>query len=289
MTAAERGLVLLCCALGDQAARPLTMAQFRELSSRVQTAQRQGAPDDQVDEALLERLGYSGEMAQRMVYLLSREARLETYLEEALEVGCYPVTRISPSYPQVLIQKRGASRPPVFFCAGNERLLKGPFLSVAGARRAGEAALEFAGQLGRLAARTGRILVTGGAAGVDWAAADACLRAGGSTVAMIPDALFDRAHLAGEHHLLCSEGGYDLSFTTPRAMMRNSYIHQMGEQTVVVQAAFGKGGTWHGAVENLCRRWSPLYVFDDGSAAAQALVQQGAVPIRDVMALDHDA
>ena len=52
-----------------------------------------------------------------MVYLLSREARLETYLEEALEVGCYPVTRISPSYPQVLIQKLG--RVPsagVFLC-----------------------------------------------------------------------------------------------------------------------------------------------------------------------------
>ena len=98
-----------------------------------------------------------------------------------------------------------------------------------------------------------------------------------------------RAHLAGERHLLCSEGGYDMPFTTPRAMMRNSYIHQMGEQTVVVQAALGKGGTWHGAVENLRRRWSPLYVFDDGSNAAQALVQQGAVPIRDVMALDHDA
>ena len=29
----------------------------------MQTADRQGAPDDQVDEALLERLGYSGEMA----------------------------------------------------------------------------------------------------------------------------------------------------------------------------------------------------------------------------------
>lgn len=289
MTAAERGLVLLCCTLGDRAAKPLTMAQFRELSSRVQTAERQGAPDDPVDETLLERLGYSGEMARRIVYLLNRETMLETYLEDALEVGCYPVTRISPSYPQTLIHKRGASRPPVFFCVGNDRLLQGPFLSVAGARRAGEAALEFAGRLGQLAARTGRVLVTGGADGVDWAAADACLRAGGSTVAMIPDALLDRAHLAGEHHLLCSEGGYDLPFTTPRAMMRNSYIHQMGEQTVVVQAAFGKGGTWHGAVENLRRRWSPLYVFDDGSAAAQALVQQGAVPIRDVMALDHDA
>ena len=29
MTAAERGLVLLCCALGDRDAKPLTMAQFR--------------------------------------------------------------------------------------------------------------------------------------------------------------------------------------------------------------------------------------------------------------------
>lgn len=289
MTAAERGLVLLCCTLDDPAANPLTMAQFRELSSRVQSAGRQGAADDSVEESLLRSLGYSEEMAARIVYLLSRESLLEEYLEEAREVGCYAVTRISPDYPQVLIHKRGASRPPVFFCAGNVKLLEGPFLSVAGARAATPASLEFARQVGALAARTGRVLVTGGAAGIDWAAAEACLRAGGSTVAMLPDSLFDRAHLAGERHLLCSEGGYDLPFTTPRAMMRNSYIHQMGEKTVVVQAAFGKGGTWHGAVENLRRRWSPLYVYDDGSDAARALVQQGAVPIGDVMALADDA
>ena len=285
MTAAERGVVLLCCPLGDKKAKPLTMAQFRELGQRVRAAGRQGNPDDAVGPELLRRLGYSEAMTERIVYLLSRQAWMDEYLEDAFEIGVYAVTRISPDYPRVLIRKRGASRPPVFFCAGNEQLFQGPLLSVAGARDASPRSLAFARQVGIFAAQTGRTIVTGGAAGVDWAAAEGCLQEGGSAVAMIADSLFDRCHLGTRNHLLCSEGGYEMHFTTARAMMRNGYIHQMGDYTVVIQAKLGQGGTWHGAVENLRKHWSPVYIFDDGSPAVHALVAQGATPIRSVMEL----
>ena len=38
LTNLERGMILLCCDLGDPDAAPLTTAQFRELSRRVLAA-----------------------------------------------------------------------------------------------------------------------------------------------------------------------------------------------------------------------------------------------------------
>ena len=38
--------------------------------------------------------------------------------------------------------------------------------------------------------------------------------------------------------------------------------------------------------ENLRRGWSPVFVSDDGSEGAQALIARGAVPVRTLSGLD---
>ena len=280
MTAAERGLLLLCCGLGQKNVYPLTMAQFRELSRRASAAGLgDGNADAAVTEADLLRLRYSPAMAERIVELLNREELLDRYLEEGRQLGLFPLTRVSAGYPEPLLRKKEASRPPLFFCAGDPTALKGPYVGLAGSRDASQAALDFAAQAGYLAAREGMTLVTGAAEGCDRAAMNACLQAGGRVVAFVPDDLRRRASLAGPRCLILSEGGYDLPFSTQRAMMRNGYIHMMGEITLIAQTGYRKGGTWNGALENLRRGWSRVYVHDDGSAGAAALVQQGAEPI----------
>ena len=280
VTAAERGLLLLCCGLGQRNVYPLTMAQFRELSRRAAgTGIGSRDPDAAVTEADLLRLHYSPAMAQRIVELLDREDLLQRYLAEGQRQGFFPLTRISPGYPEPLLQKKGVSRPPLFFCAGDAAALQGPYVGLAGSRDAGRAALDFAAQVGFQAAREGMTLVTGAAEGADRAAMNACLQAGGRAVAFVPDDLRRRAALAGKRCLLLSEGGYDLPFSTQRAMMRNGYIHMMGEITLIAQTGYRKGGTWNGALENLRRGWSRVYIFDDGSAGAAALIQQGAEPL----------
>lgn len=286
MTAAERGLLLLCCGLGQKNVYPLTMAQFRELSRRAAAAGMGGGnPDAAVTEGDLLRLGYSPAMAERIVELLNREDLLEEYLEAGCRSGFFPLTRISKGYPEPLLRKKGVSRPPLFFCAGDLSALRGPYVGLAGSRDAAPAALDFAARVGSLAAREGMTLVTGAAEGADRAAMNACLQAGGRVVAFVPDDLRRRASLAGPRCLVCSEGGYDLPFSTQRAMMRNAYIHMMGEKTLIAQTGYRKGGTWNGTLENLRRGWSRVYIFDDGSAGAAALVQQGAEPLSELHTL----
>ena len=68
-------------------------------------------------------------------------------------------------------------------------------------------------------------------------------------------------------------------------MMRNGYIHMMGDKTLIAQTGYRKGGTWNGALENLRRGWSRVYIFDDGSAGTAALVQQGAEPVAELHTL----
>jgi hypothetical protein len=83
---------------------------------------------------------------------------------------------------------------------------------------------------------------------------------------------------------ICSAGGYELPFSTPRALARNCLIHAMGEKTLVAQCAEGTGGTWSGSQWNLRRGMSELYVFDDGSAASAALQSCGAERLPDIPA-----
>ena len=132
-------------------------------------------------------------------------------------------------------------------------------------------------------ARLRRItLVSGGAAGADTAAQEACLAAGGRVICFVPDSLLD--HPARQNVLYCSAGGYELPFSTPRALARNCLIHAMGEKTLVAQCAEGTGGTWSGSQWNLRRGMSELYVFDDGSAASAVLQSCGAERLPDIPA-----
>lgn len=286
MTAAERGVLLLCCALGDQSVRPLTVARFRTLSLKAAAmGPGDGDPDRDVCAEDLLRLGLNPEEASRVEALLGREEQLQRYLDAGRQLDLYPVTRLSAAYPPQMVQKLGMSCPTAFFCAGNAALFSRPCVGLAGSRRIRPENARFARRVGELAAAEGLTLVTGGAEGADREALEACLRAGGSAVVFVPDDLRKRAHMAGERCLVCSQDGYHLPFTAARALARNAYIHIMGERTLIAQTDLESGGTWSGTAENLKRGWSRVYVFDDGSQGAAGLVSRGAIPVKGLTAL----
>lgn len=286
MNAGQRGLALLTCPLGQEDARPLSMAQLRLLRQRVLAAgQPQGDPLRDVTERDLIKLGYGLDEAARIFGLLAREAVLDRYLAGAEKRGIFPLTRLDGDYPSAFRTKRGGDAPPVFFCAGNRALLQNPCVAVVGARRLTPSGAAFAAVAGMLAAKEGRTLVTGGAEGADITALEACLARGGSAVVFVPDRLTARLDLAGERVLVCSELGYDLPFTAPRALSRNACIHMLADQTLVAQSGNGTGGTWSGTAENLKHGWSEVYVNDDGSEAAAALCAMGATAVGELTSL----
>ena len=277
MTAAERGVLLLCAQLSD-GEKPLTMAQFRTLSMRAHAlGPGSGDPLRELHEKDLHRLGYGEADASRIVHLLAREAALDGYLARAAKLGIVPLTRISPAYPKRLAAQLGMDCPPVLFVRGDETLLHTRMIGVVGSRAMRPENRVFAESAGRKIAEEGFTLVSGGATGADLAAQQACLSAGGSVVIFPATRLCDCK--PRDNVCYVSEDGFDLPCSTPRALRRNRLIHAMGEKTLVAQAGLETGGTWAGTTDNLRRGYSPVFVFDDGSEAANALSSLGAQPV----------
>lgn len=173
--------------------------------------------------------------------------------------------------------------PPALFCRGDTALLGTRCVALVGSRQLRPDNRRFAVQAGKLAAAEGFTLVSGGAAGADTAAQEACLAAGGRvslplcrTVCWIIP--------RGKTCCIAARAAMSCPFSTPRALARNCLIHAMGEKTLVAQCAEGTGGTWSGSQWNLRRGMSELYVFDDGSAASAALQSCGAERLPDIPA-----
>lgn len=273
MTAAERGFLLLCAELGD-GRKPLTPAQFRALRAGVLAGTRaEGNAERALTLDDLRALGCEPSFAERVLDLLGRERELDRYLSVAEELGIRPLTRVSPQYPSRL-RRLGDAAPAVLFCRGALSLLERPAVALVGSRELSPAGERFARKVGALAAAEGFVLVSGNARGADRTAQDACLAAGGSVLAVLPDGLHEHAPDSARICYLC-EWGWHLPMVGYRALERNRLIHALGEKTLVAQSHLN-GGTWSGSEENLRRGWSPLFVHDDGSPGCAALISLGA-------------
>ena len=284
MRQTERGLLLLCCPLGDSMAGALSLAQARELSRRARAAGI-GEEDPLRDVTVkdVRRLGYSEYEAGHIVSLLGRERQLDGYLLAAEKADVAVITRLDARFPQRLREQLGARCPAALFCRGDLRLLQRPCISVVGSRHLAQPGAQFAAQAGCLAAKEGFTLCSGDAMGADRTAQEACLSNGGSVL------IFPATELVycpvRENVLYAAEGGFELGFSAQRALGRNRFIHAMGEKTLVAQTGFGKGGTWSGSLDNLQHEYSPLFVFDDGSEGARALCARGATPVQALTSL----
>lgn len=276
MTPREEGLLLLTSQLGDPLRRPLTMAQLRTLTKRVQTMDRPEERRELTRKDLLE-LGCGGELAERILALLEQKEELTHYLRRGNRAGCVPLTRISGGYPEPVRNRLGADAPGCIWAKGELSLLDHAAVALVGSRELSEKNQAFAREVGIQAARQGFVLVSGNARGADRTAQEACLAAGGQVICVVADEL--ERHTPRPGMLYLSEDGFELAFTSQRALSRNRVIHCMGLRTFVAQCEPNRGGTWDGTAKNLCCGWSPVYCFDDGSSGAESLQEMGAEAI----------
>ena len=276
MNPREAGFLLLGSCLGDPARRPLTPPQLQRLAARVRLHPIPGAGEEELTPAHLFKLGCSHSEAEHIVSLLSETDRLSAYLDRAGALGLQCLTRANPRYPRRLMRALGDRAPSVLWFDGNLDLLQRTGLSLVGSRELRPENRTFAQAAGLQMARQGYVLVSGGARGADAAAQASCLTGGGQVIAVLAGPLTGASH---RNLLLCCEDSFDLPFSPARALSRNRLIHILGEKTLVAQAAFGSGGTWAGATENLRRGWSPVFCFTDGSPGAKALLERGATVV----------
>ena len=276
MIAKEQGFLLLTSSLGDPDRKPLTVAQFRNLAKQMQTVERPGE-NRELTAGDLVAYGYNREAANRIISLLADQFVLDKYLSRGKKLGCTPITRVSENYPIIVRRRLGLGAPGCLWAKGDLTLLETQKIALVGSRELEEGNKAFAASVGYEAARQGITLVSGNARGADRIAQQACLENGGKVISVVADALSNCP--LQENVLYLSEEGFDLPFSATRALSRNRVIHALATRTFVAQASLGEGGTWSGTTKNLQNSWSPVFCFDDGSAAAAELAQMGATLI----------
>lgn len=243
------------------------------------------------DEDLLAAVAPS-EVARTMRELerLDLDAMRGAYARAGLEADC----RHAPGYPAVLRDDRSA--PAVVSRTGP--LPDGPAVAVVGTRRASADGLEVARGLGRGLAAAGVTVVSGMALGIDSAAHEGALQAGGPTVAVLAggaDIPYPRSK-RGLHARIRASGAVVSEMPpafVPRRWCfpaRNRIIAGLAGATIVVQAAVRSGSLITAELAMDLGRdvaavpGSPL---DWRSAGTNSLLHDGATVVRDAVdALD---
>ena len=245
-------------------------------------------------EDIVQRLVADGEFrpefGDRLRALLRRGFAMGTAVEAWLRAGIWVVSRYDDAYPRPLIERLGVGAPPVLFGYGDIELLEHGWLAIQGSRNASQDALDFAAEVGASAAEHDKVIVSGGARGIDRAGMNGALTAGGVAIGILVESLAKHARSAetrqfiGDGKLvLCTPYDPDARFTVGNAMARNKLIFALAKHSLIAAAEVGKGGTWAGASEELARQRqglpsTPVYVPSEQEEPwAPALLKMGAL------------
>ena len=283
--------MLLCshlCQTGD--VRPVTPSEWRSISGSLEKNGLQ--PGDIADfsrDDFMTRLDCSNEDADRFMRLIDRGGSLSFILSRYEDMGMGIVTLADEGYPERLKKKLGKSCPPLFYYIGQLSLLEREAVGYVGSRNADEEDSAFTSRMVAATAGRGYAVVSGGAKGVDSAAALTAVREGVPVIEFLSDSLIRKSHKAAlmqeirnGHVLLMSVALPEAAFNVGFAMMRNRYIYAHSSGTVVIRCdTVGKGGTWSGAEENLQNNWCNTFCRDCSYKGNIALIRKGAVPINE--------
>ena len=194
LTADAQAILMLCSHLGlgrqpDPA--PLTLREWNPLAQVIfdSPIARPGNLLGLSAEELAGELSLQPEEAGRYARLLSRGGALAIELERLQSIGVWVLTRADDDYPARYRQRLRQSAPPVLFGAGDKALLGQPGLAIVGSRHLSPALEEVAQQVGNLCGRSGLVLYSGGAKGVDALSTGAALQARGAAVSVLAHSL----------------------------------------------------------------------------------------------------
>ena len=270
----------------ERSVRPLTFTEYTNLARRLWDCDKQPA-DLLTSEALdiLEQCQVSLDNTQ-VTQLLRRGFQLSQALEHWATRSIWVVSHVDADYPNQLKARLGEAAPPVIHGSGNLTLLDNGGLAVVGSRDISDVLIEYAEQIGCLAAISQCSIVSGGARGVDQAAMRGALNRGGAAIGVLSDNL-ERAVMHRENRDLLMDGNLALispydpraGFSVGNAMRRNKLIYALSDAGLVVNADHNKGGSWAGAVEQLDKlRLVPIYARADGEVGKglEALLGRGA-------------
>ncbi len=195
------------------------------------------------------------------------------------------LTPAHDGYPAVLAMI--PDPPPMLFVRGDASLLRRPQIAVVGARRASRRGLADAAWIAGELTRVGLLVTSGLALGVDGAAHEAALAAGGWTVAVLgsgPDRIYPRRHLelaarVRERGALVTEFMPGMAPAPHHFPRRNRLISGLSLGVVVVEAAEHSGSLITARLAGAQGREvfaMPATARDPGGRGCHRLIREGA-------------
>ncbi len=197
-----------------------------------------------------------------------------------------------PAYPALLAELPDA--PPLLFVAGAPGLLERPQLAMVGSRRASRNGLDNARAFARSLAGAGFVITSGLALGIDGAAHQGALDAGGRTVAVLGtglERLYPQRHarlaqqIVEQGGALVSELPLDCAPQASNFPRRNRIISGLSLGVLVVEASPSSGSliTARLAAEQGREVYAiPGSIHHPGARGCHQLIRQGAALVESV-------
>lgn len=162
--------------------------------------------------------------------------------EPPLPFGTILLHPLHPAFPRRLLERRQRlALPALLYASGELAILERPIVAVVGRRDAGTEARSVAAQLAAGLAAGGIAVVSGHAPGIDQAAHAGALRAGGATIAVLPEGLGRfrprpelRGLLRAGNALVLSQFPPDAGWASFQAMARNKLVAALADVLAVV-------------------------------------------------------
>lgn len=210
---------------------------------------------------------------------------IEDQILDLTEEGVRILTLADDDYPTNL--RAIDDPPPVLFCRGSLVAEDRRGVAIAGSRKASEAGLARAREVAASLGKAGVTVVSGMAAGIDSAAHEGALDAGGRTIGVLGCGI--RARLVGRQASIADrtvKSGALLSETQPNArtsvpalFARDRIVSGLSLAVVIIEAALDSGTM--DTARYAARQGRPMFVVDwgddsDAHAGNRRLIQQGA-------------
>ena len=298
MTSDTQAVVLLCSHFGKKSVlAPLTPTEYRKLAKVLWQLQKR--PADLFDDpTLLGRISaVTGIDLQRLHALMGRRVEMGLALEEWTRHGIWVISKSDTDYPVAFRDHIKNNNPPLLYGIGDRRLLSCGGLGFVGSRGVDEEGVCFTQKIARLCVENSKVVISGGAKGVDKTSVDAALEANGYAVAILADNLLKnslspayREAIATGHLLLLSPYHPYAPFSVGNAMGRNKLIYSLADFTLVVSSDYNKGGTWAGAKEELNRQERKkvfVRIASNVPDGNKKLLELGAITWPEIAAKDN--
>lgn len=284
----SEAIIILCADLGiTKNSRPFQPVEWGMLAKKMLECNVEPYQViEMTNEEIKEKLELEDKVVERIRNLILRKKLCLFEVETFKKLGVNIVTRADRDYPRRLKQKLQSSCPPLFYYAGNIRILNKKAVGIIGTREVTQKEVDFIRSTLVKLNPNEHAIVTGGGKGTDAAVQEIGFNKSYDQIQFVADSLFKRMkdpmtlkQLRNNQMLILSITRPDSNFKVGMLMGRNKYIYSQTDLTIIVNSDFEAGSIWNGALEAQKKKLCNIYCMESTRKGNQALIEKGCKKI----------